>query len=100
MYCGGVPAASDLHYLPVENDVAICLGHHFRSHTDTFLLGHSDSIHQVYGRLLLRLVAIPLLKIQWQSFTCCHTHQTHFINIPVEHLEGFVSSNIFKTEIN
>ena len=69
MYGGGVPASADLNYLPVENDVAVCLGHHLRSHADPFLLGHSDSVGQVYSRLLLQLVAAtnplgPLLKIQ------------------------------------
>ena len=68
VYGGGVPAAADLNYLPVENDVAICLGH-FWSHVDPFFLGHSDSVDQVYGRRLLRLVAATnplglLLKIQ------------------------------------
>ena len=68
---GGVPAAADLNYLPIENDVAICLGHHFRSHVDPLFLGHSDSVGQVYSRrrLLLQLVAAtnplgPRLKIQ------------------------------------
>ena len=44
-----VSAPPDLNHFPIENNIAVGLGHHSRSHTDPFLLGDPGRIGQVNG---------------------------------------------------